>query len=234
MNRLEGPLDGLLHLMDRQVVDVDGLMVCKCDDLELLEREDGTLAVTALLVGVPVWVPRLGEWLTRRWRRLGAAQSDRQRPYRIDLSEIERVTQEIRLRHGRVGVLSRQDAHEASVRRRVGDLLGAEVVGPEEAHLGDVLDVRLEPDARATDPALVLTSLVVGRGRPGSYLGYDRNAEYGPWLVKSVVCWLHRHSGMVDAEAIEHIDWDRRRVTVSTGLGELTHAGTTGEPERDR
>jgi sporulation protein YlmC with PRC-barrel domain len=234
MNRLEGPLDGLLHLMDRQVVDADGLMVCKCDDLELVVREDDTLAVTALLVGVPVWVPRLGEWLNRRWRRLGAAQGDRHRPYRIDLSEIERVTQEIRLRHGRAGVLQRQDPREAAGRRRVGDLLGAEVIGPGEEHLGDVLDVRLEPDARAGDPALVLTSLVVGRGRPGSYLGYDRSAEHGPWLVKRVVCWLHRHSGMVEAEAIENIDWGRRHVSVSTGLGELTHAGTTGEPERDR
>ena len=51
MNRLESPLDGLLHLMDRQVLDDEGLLVCKCDDLEMEEREDGTLVVTALLVG---------------------------------------------------------------------------------------------------------------------------------------------------------------------------------------
>ena len=234
MNRLEGPLDGLLHLMDRQVVDVDGLMVCKCDDLELVEREDGTLAVTALLVGVPVWVPRLGSWPEDRWRRLGGAQSDRRRPYRIALSEIETVTQEIRLRRRRAGVLQRQDPPEASVRQLVGDLLGAEVLGPGDKRLGVVLDVRLEPEPGTPDHLLVLTSLVVGRGRPGSYLGYDRRAEQGPWLVKRLVRWLHRHSGMVQASAVHRVEWDRRRVRVSTGLSELTGAGTTGEPERDR
>jgi hypothetical protein len=235
MNRLEAPLDGLLHLMDRQVVDSEGLMVCKCDDLELVERPDGTLVVTALLVGAPVWVPRLGTWLDEWWRRLGAAQSDRRRPYRIDLAEIERVTQEIRLRHGRAGVLQRQDPPEASVRQLVGDLLGAKVVGPGERHLGDVLDVRLEPGTGpGTGPGLVLTSLLVGRGRPGSYLGYDRSAEQGPWLIRRIVRRLHRYSGMVSAGDIERIDWDGHQVRVGTGLSELTNAGTTGEPEHDR
>lgn len=231
MNRLEGPLDGLLHLMDRQVVDEEGLMVCKCDDLELTERDDGTLVVTALLVGAPVWVPRLGGWLHERWQRLGVAQSDRQRPYRIDLGDVERVTQEIRLGRGRAGALQRQEPPEESVRRLVGHLLGAEVIGPDGEHLGDVLDVRLEPGA---GHELVLTSLLVGRGRPGSYLGYDRSAEQGPWLVRRIVRRLHRHSGMVAARDIETIDWDERRVRVGSRLSELTHAGTTGEPERDR
>jgi hypothetical protein len=45
MNRLESPLDGLLHLMDRQVMDNENLMVCKCDDLEMEERDDGTRVV---------------------------------------------------------------------------------------------------------------------------------------------------------------------------------------------
>src|SRR4051812_8604146 len=119
MNRLESPLDGLLHLMDRQVLDNEGLMVCKCDDLEMEERDGGTLLVTALLVGPPVWVPRLGDWIGERWRRLGTTQGDRQRPYRIALADIERVTQEIHLRCGRDGVLERQDPQRADVRRLV-------------------------------------------------------------------------------------------------------------------
>jgi hypothetical protein len=232
MNRLEGPLDGLLHLMDRQVVDNEGLMVCKCDDLELAERDGGQLVVTALLVGAPVWVPRLGEWLDERWRRLGAAQVDRQRPYRIDLADVERLTQEIRLRGGRDGALERQQPGEASVRRLVQDLLGSTVVGPEGEDLGDVLDVRLQPSGDGTGPELRLTGLVVGRGRPGSYLGYDRSDKQGPWLVRRTVRWLHRHSGLVEAEAIESVDWDGHRVRVTTGLQPLTHAGTTGGPER--
>ena len=236
MNRLERPLDGLLHLMDRQVIDDEGLLVCKCDDLELEEREDDTLVVTALLVGAPVWVPRLGGWLGERWRRLGTAQSDRQRPYRIDLSDIERVTQEIHLRHGRDGALTRQDPHRASVRRLVDNLLGADVLCPDGKSLGNVLDVRLSPSDDANVPghakeaALVLTHLLVGRGRPGSYLGYDRNEDQGPWLVRRIVRWLHRHSGMVAATDIEAIDWDRREVRTATGLSDLTHVGTAADP----
>ena len=49
-DRLAGSLDAVLHLLDRQVVDVDGRMVCKVDDLELTEFDDGVLGVTALLV----------------------------------------------------------------------------------------------------------------------------------------------------------------------------------------
>ena len=231
MNRLERPLDGLLHLMDRQVVDADGLLVCKCDDLELLQHDDGTLSVTALLVGAPVWVPRVSAWLGKRWRRLGSAQSDRQRPYRVDLAEVDAVTQEIRLRHGRDGILQRQDPDRASVRRLVDDLLGADVLGPGDEHLGNVLDVRLAPSDDAADPALVLTDLLVGRGRPGSYLGYDRSDAQGPWLVRRIVRRLHRHSGMVAASDIDSIDWDRRLVRTRTGLGNLTNVGTSVEPQ---
>jgi sporulation protein YlmC with PRC-barrel domain len=230
MNRLERPLDGLLHLMDRQVVDSDGLLVCKCDDLELEQRENGTLVVTALLVGPAVWVPRVSSWLGERWRRLGAAQTDRQRPYRIDLVDIEQVSQEIRLRHERDGALRRQDSDHAEARRLVDDLLGADVLGPDDERLGRVLDVRLRPSEDRQDPSLVLTDLLVGRGRPGSYLGYDRSEHQGPWLVRRIVRRLHRDSGMVAATDIESIDWDHREVRSRSGRKNLTHVGTSVEP----
>jgi len=231
VNRLDGPLDGLLHLMDRQVVDDEGLMVCKCDDLELTDRGDGGLMVTALLIGVPVWLPRLHRWVYDGWRRLGDSRIDRQQPYRIDLADVERVTQEIRLRRGRAGALERQRPGDTSVRRLVGDLLGAQVLGPGEEHLGKVLDVRLEPTREPNDHALVLSGLLVGRGRPGSYLGYDRSEEHGPWIVGTIVRRLHRHSGMVAVSHISELDWDRHRVTVRTGLGPLTHSGASGDAQ---
>jgi hypothetical protein len=233
MNRLEGTLDGLLHLMDRQVVDSEGLLVCKCDDLELSQTDEGRLVVTALLVGAPVWVPRLGSWLSERWSRLGGTQADRERPYRIDLGDVARVTQEITLRHPRDGVLRRQEPGQYGVRRLVGDLLGSPVESPSGEELGKVLDVRLEPSPEPRDHALVLTHLLVGRGRPGSYLGYDRSHEQGPWLVARIVRWVHRDSGMVPIDAVDSIDWQGRRVRVTTGLEPLTHSGTVGEPERD-
>src|SRR4051812_20025872 len=231
MNRLEGTLDALLHLMDRQVVDSDGLMVCKCDDLELVERDDGRLVVVALLVGAPVWIPRLGGWLEKRWRRLGGTQADRDRPYRIDLRDVTRVTHQITLPHPRDGILTRQDP-DAGARRLIGDLLGSSVEGPDGPTLGDVLDVRLEPSSDPADRSLVLTHLIVGRGRPGSYLGYDRSQEQGPWMVARVVQWLHRRAGMVAFDQIRDIDWENARIRVGAFLSPMTNAKTTHEPER--
>ena len=77
----------MLHLMDRQVVDRDGRMVCKVDDVEVTEHADGSWEVTGLLAGPPALVPRLGGKLGRgleeRWRRLGLQERDRLVPWRI-------------------------------------------------------------------------------------------------------------------------------------------------------
>jgi hypothetical protein len=47
-------------LLDRQILDHDGLPVGNVDDIELAVAEDGTLSVAALLVGAQVWGARLG------------------------------------------------------------------------------------------------------------------------------------------------------------------------------
>src|SRR3954462_12556346 len=63
-----------LRLLDRQVVDPDGAMICKVDDVELTPADDGGYVVTALLAGPLALGPRLpgrlGRWtvaLARRW-----------------------------------------------------------------------------------------------------------------------------------------------------------------------
>ena len=67
-------LDAALRLLDRQLVDRDGRLAGKVDDLELGEREDGTLVVTAILTGPGALGPRLPGWFGRAtlavWRRL--------------------------------------------------------------------------------------------------------------------------------------------------------------------
>jgi hypothetical protein len=30
----------------------------------------------------------------------------------------------------------------------------------------------------------------------------------GPWLVRSVIRWLHRHSAYADLSDLEELDWD--------------------------
>jgi sporulation protein YlmC with PRC-barrel domain len=53
------------HLLDRQIVDRDGQPVGKVDDVELTYDADGSLRVTALLLGQEVLGDRIGGLLGR-------------------------------------------------------------------------------------------------------------------------------------------------------------------------
>lgn len=59
-----------LQLLDRQLVDRNGRLCGKVDDLELAKNEDGTLYVSAILTGPGALLirsryDRLGRWLRR-------------------------------------------------------------------------------------------------------------------------------------------------------------------------
>jgi hypothetical protein len=86
MTPLRRNYDAGLHLLDRQIVDADDLPVANVDDIELRERADGRLAVSALLTGPGALGPRtggrLGSWTVAVWRRL-RPDSD-PRPGRIE------------------------------------------------------------------------------------------------------------------------------------------------------
>jgi sporulation protein YlmC with PRC-barrel domain len=92
-------LDANLHLMDRQIVDNDGRMVAKVDDVELEEQADGRIVVTALLTGPGALGPRLGGATgfvtTNTWSRLaGRAGKD---PKRIDIGDVSDIATAITL-----------------------------------------------------------------------------------------------------------------------------------------
>lgn len=217
-NRLDARwLDAALHLLDRQVVDAEGAMVCNVDDLELTEAPGGELAVTGLLVGPAALVPRfsgrLGGWLREMWVSLGVQYAARDVPLYLGLDLVDHIGSDVRIRVAREGVLDRQPASGPGVeQRRMDDLLGMDVVRDGE-RLGHVIDVRLEP--RRWESRLVVVSLVVGRGRPGSLLGYDRGDFSGPVLVKWAVTRLHRHTRLVPLDSVRDIDWDESRVEVT-------------------
>jgi hypothetical protein len=64
-----------LHLLDRQLVDREGRLAGKVDDVELERRDDGRLYVTAILAGPGVLAQRLGRrrlgpWLQRAIARM--------------------------------------------------------------------------------------------------------------------------------------------------------------------
>jgi sporulation protein YlmC with PRC-barrel domain len=224
LNRLESPwLDAALHLMDRQVLDSDGMMVCNVDDLEITDGPGDDISVTGLLVGPAALVPRfsgrLGGWLRQMWTALGVQYAGRELPLRLGLDLVEHVGSDVRVRARREGLLDRQPPADPGVElRRMDDLLGMPVtVGGRE--VGHVLDVRLEP--RRRESRLVLRSLIVGRGRPGSMLGYDRGDFNGPWLVATAIRWLHRHTGELGMDAVSAIDWEHSRVDADRAPGPL-------------
>jgi len=217
-NRLAGTLDAVLHLLDRQVVDVHGRLVCKVDDLELVQTESGDLGVTALLSGPAALVPRLadgrlGRRLHDHWRRLGEPHLDHDDPYRIDLALVAHLGSGVELTVPREGVLVRQGQRG----HRLNDLLQMTVQGPDGVPVGRVLDVRLEPRPQANGEVLWVTGLVIGRGRPGSYLGYDRRPDMGPWLVARIVRFLHRHSSYVALEHVQDLSWSGGVMRVDPG-----------------
>lgn len=93
-NRLTGPIDGVLHLLDRQLIDVDGRLLGKVDDVELT-LVDGRLAITAILTGPAALLDRfggkLGRVLVERWGQMRVSEPDRTRPWRIDVEDVERL-----------------------------------------------------------------------------------------------------------------------------------------------
>lgn len=203
LDRLTGPIDGVLHLLDRQLIDTEGAFLGKVDDVELSGYGREPVVVLGVLCGPAALLDRfggrLGRILVERWGQMRVSEPDRTRPWRIDIGDVERLDSALHLSVRRAGALRRD--HDAD--HRLGRLAGMSVVDPDGSRRGRVLDARFEPD---DDGRLVMCSLIVGHGRPGSILGYDRREEQGPWLVKSAVRWLHRHTVIVAAEDAE-IDW---------------------------
>ena len=112
-------LDAHLELMDRQIVDAEGRMVAKVDDVELAEREDGGLVVTALLTGPGALGPRVGGALgsvsTAIWSRLSGRPVSE--PGRISIDTVGEISTAIRLQVTRRTV--NVDGFEVWVRDRV-------------------------------------------------------------------------------------------------------------------
>lgn len=77
-------LDLHLQLMDRQVVDTEGRLVCKVDDLELALDEQGRPYVTAILAGQRALGRRLGGRLGRWTAAIATRLAGSPDPPRID------------------------------------------------------------------------------------------------------------------------------------------------------
>ncbi len=199
--RLGGELDLALHLLDRQVADAEGALVGKVDDVELSRFDDGALVVSGLLLGANALLPRISRRAHELWVASAPQRPGQHVPDRIDLALVDRLDSGVRLRTRRAGAAPPAPALDPG-RARLTGLLGAPVTY-EGARDGRVIDVRARPEG---DRGLVVTELVVGRGGPGSMLGYDRKRDMGPWAIAALVRRLHRGSWVVDAGQCA-IDW---------------------------
>ena len=88
-----------------------------------------------------------------------------------------------------------------------------------------VLDLRFAPSQRVIGPLaeLAVEGIIAGKMRPGTLFGYDRNREQGPWLVRAALRVLHRHTGYVTWNDVDHIAWDDRTIHLRVNeLADLT------------
>lgn len=213
--------DACLHLLDRQVIDVDGRLVGKVDDIELIE-DAGALVPTGLLVGLGALLPRFGStfgpWLEDRYDQLSIAHATRRAPSVIDVDLVAEVGSGITLTAPRAGLLMpRLPAEAGPPHRRLAQLLGmaVDVTGGDLPRRAQVLDVRLvaHPDRPGRN---AVDALIVGVGRPGALLGYDRRRAGRPWPVAAVVRRLHRHTRLVRWADVARVDWPERTVRVAS------------------
>jgi hypothetical protein len=102
-------------------------------------------------------------------------------------------------------------------RHRLDHLLGMRVRFADGTDGDQVTDVRLVRGDRVRGQLaeLVTDGLVVGRHRPGTLFGYDRDPRRGPWLIRVVMRRLHRRTGYLDWGDVASIDWEQRVVHVS-------------------
>ena len=94
MNGRELDLD--LHLLDRQVIDNEGLLVCKVDDIEFERGTDGSLYAAAILVGPRALSRRIGSRLGR-WIYSIAERLSTDKMPRIDFAIVSDIGSAITL-----------------------------------------------------------------------------------------------------------------------------------------
>ncbi len=98
-----GTLHVNLHLLDRQVVDREGRLICKVDDLELTPADAGRPHVTAILVGPRAVGPRLRDRLGRWVTSIAGRVADGDIP-RIDFVHVAKIGSSITLACDRADV----------------------------------------------------------------------------------------------------------------------------------
>ena len=237
---IEGTLDGQTDLLDRQITTSDGRALAKTDDIELeVDEANGRIVVTALLVGPGALGPRLGGAFARMTvhppRRIDYTRvagiatvitiDEPRAAVRIDGMEqwTRRHVIEALLGSGLPATPEPPAARldegpdARGPRHRLSELTGMAVCFADGRRGDCVTDVRmLQGPSRGHLPSLVVDGLVVGKGRPGTLFGYDRELQQGPWIIQVILRRVHRNSGYVAWSDVRDVDWDAGVVTLRT------------------
>jgi sporulation protein YlmC with PRC-barrel domain len=127
--RAPSVVDAGLSLLDRQIVDKDGMMAGKVDDLELSfpDEGDGPPVVTAILSGPGALARqmggRLGRWLESVHAQLHPAEQPG--PARISFGVVKRITNHVEI------AVSRNDLDVSRFEKWVRDHVIAKIPGAE-------------------------------------------------------------------------------------------------------
>jgi hypothetical protein len=78
---------------------------------------------------------------------------------------------------------------------RASDLLGRTVYHPDAEPAGRIVDLIAHPD---NDGNLFVSAAILTTGRRGRLLGYERPGMGGPWPIRKLAQWLHRHMHQVE------------------------------------
>ncbi|MEP6697385.1 MAG: hypothetical protein ABJA34_10975 [Pseudonocardiales bacterium] len=123
-------MDVDFHLLDRQVVDRDGRLVCKVDDLEFEPDATGRTVVTAILAGPAALGPRiggpLGRWMVAVQARL--RPTDQDGPARIAIAVVKEIGTDVTLSAARAELRTHQTEQWVDV-HAIGKLPGADHAG---------------------------------------------------------------------------------------------------------
>lgn len=94
--------------------------------------------------------------------------------------------------------------------------------------IGYVGDLRIELDANRTADELSVVGVVVSARMHSTFLGYERTAMRGPWMIDRLLRYLNRDSVLVDWADIEGFDEQSRTLEMRKGFRRLDVALPNG------
>ena len=100
---------------------------------------------------------------------------------------------------------------------RLSDLLRSEVVDTNGRRYGTIEDVLIVQDGPLLLPfgaAFRVDRIIVGTGRAGTRLGYNREGLRGPWLLRVLFGAIERRAHDIPWAAV--VEWNGRTVIVRT------------------